>query len=148
MIAVFHGDRRRQGATLIEVMVAALILATLAIAGGALLHRVRAMLYHERNLRVATDLAAGRLEELRGAPFAQLAPVDTTPHYPARSNDVWVLLASDPGETVTLNGRIFPVTTTLWLPEAGDALHVRARVEVAYGPEPDTRVRMDTRLAP
>ena len=48
-----QADCRRRGTTLIEVMVAAMILATLAIAGGAVMHRARALHFQENHLRTA-----------------------------------------------------------------------------------------------
>lgn len=142
------GDRPRRGATLIEVMVAALILATLALAGGAILYRSRALLYHERNLRSATDIATSRLEALRAAPFAQLEPDDGGDGFPSLSNGVWVLLGADPMEQIGRHGHVFSVTTTVTSEPPYDRRLVRATVSVADTDDPENRVTLETRLAP
>ncbi|NQU40780.1 MAG: prepilin-type N-terminal cleavage/methylation domain-containing protein [Lentisphaerae bacterium] len=56
--------RHRRGATLIEVMLASIILAILALAGSAFVYRSRADIALQKNRRVAVELANDRLEEL------------------------------------------------------------------------------------
>ncbi len=54
----------RTGATLIEVMLASVILAILALAGAAFIYRSRADIALQKNRRVAVELANARLEEV------------------------------------------------------------------------------------
>jgi type II secretory pathway pseudopilin PulG len=52
------------GATLIEIMLASVILAIIALAGGAFVYRSRADIALQKNRRAAIELANDRLEEL------------------------------------------------------------------------------------
>ena len=156
MNASFPGDRSRRGTTLIEVMVAALILATLALAGGAMFHRARSLLYYERNLQAATDIAASRLERLRVAPYHQVKPEgeDYEADFLEEQDEGWRNHGStDPAESEICNGRTFPIVTTVRFGRLEEGAptsydYVVATVEVAYGRDPESRVRMQTMLAP
>ncbi len=64
-----YGERQpvataRRGATLVEVMLASMVLAVLALGGGAFVYRSRAEIALQKSRRVAVELANARLEEL------------------------------------------------------------------------------------
>ena len=81
---------RRRGATLIEVMLASVILAILALAGSAFVYRSRADIALQKNRRVAIELANSRLEKLM---------------YNWSLADVAGLDGSPVDETLSINGR-------------------------------------------
>lgn len=145
----------RSGSTLIEVMVAALILAALAIAGAAVLHQARAGHYAQATRRVALELATGRLEDLRASPFAQVKPPvkNFDAWYISRDGGSWTHGTSDPGETVTVNNRTMELTTTVRYADldAGQSNsydYVIAEVAVAAGDRDGNWMRLDTRISP
>ena len=89
--------QQRRGSTLIEVMLASVILAILALAGGAFIHRSRADIALQKNRRVAVELANERLEEvmydwtlaevtaLVGSPVDELLPINGRGSYRRRT---------------------------------------------------------------
>ena len=60
------------GSTLLEVMIACLIMMVIAVAGGAYVSQSRGLLAAHRNRLIAMDKAKSRLEELRATPYSEL----------------------------------------------------------------------------
>jgi prepilin-type N-terminal cleavage/methylation domain-containing protein len=80
--------RLRAGATLIEVMLASVILAVIALAGGAFIVRSRADIALQKNRRVAVELVNARLEELMyDWTHAEVAALVGSP---VNENDVYI----------------------------------------------------------
>ena len=74
------GGMTRSGATLVEVMLASVVLAVLALAGGAFIYRSRGEIGLQKSRRVAVELANARLEELMyDWTYAQVAAQVGTP---------------------------------------------------------------------
>ena len=123
--------RRRDGATLIEVMLASIILAILALAGGAFVYRSRADIALQKNRRVAVELVNARLEALM---------------YDWTYADVAAVVGTSLDETLTINGRgSYRRRTTV---EATDAAHdecLRIIVQMQYSAKDITdEVRLET----
>jgi type II secretory pathway pseudopilin PulG len=93
----------------VETAIAMLVLAILALAGGAGLYHARAEQANQRHKRVALELANSRMEEIH-AKAIRPTPPDGALHYVRLNN---VLSDTDPQEQVTLNSRAFPVIATV-----------------------------------
>ncbi|MDA0321962.1 MAG: prepilin-type N-terminal cleavage/methylation domain-containing protein [Verrucomicrobia bacterium] len=107
---------RRDGATLVEVMVASVILLVMALGSTAFMYHSRANIGIQRNKRVAVDVANSRLEEVRASNYDEIKPLtlDYGTHYlSAPSGTTWTRGTSAPGETVTINGQTYPIVTTV-----------------------------------
>ena len=146
---------RAAGATLVEVLLAVAILAILAVGGTAYFYHSRAIIEQTRNRRVALEAAVGRIEALRQALYPSIAPetLDYTPRYLLPAGTTWQVLTADPGETVLVNGRAMPITTTVRYLDVEDAQsdsydYLYARVEVGYRVSGDERVVLETRISP
>ena len=146
---------RTAGATMVEVLFSIVLLGVLTIAGLAYLYHSKADILHARNRRAATEAATGRLEALRMSIYRDIAPAGEgyAAVYLSRSNQVWIRSASDPGETVDINGRELPIATTVQFadiePGESDSYdYLVARVQVGYRPGSPDRVTIETRIAP
>jgi type II secretory pathway pseudopilin PulG len=97
--------KRTAGATLVETMVAAVILMVMAVAGGAFLYSGRAGIAFQRNRRAALEAAASRLEAVRASAYEDLRlPPGWTNAFLSGGPGNWTMTSTDPGVTVTLNG--------------------------------------------
>jgi len=141
----------RQGTTLVELIVAILILSILATAAAESLKYAKSMATLQRGRRTALEVANGRLEDLRAAGWSQLtyAPTNTTSlRYLARTGTGWNRTTTDPLETVVINGRTRPITTTVQYMDPGatpsviNCLHLNVRVQ--YGPRTNEVVTLAT----
>ena len=147
------GTRRtRGGNTLVEVMIACLVLATLVVGGGALYQASWAEISVARNKRAALAEADRRLEILRAVDYGQLQPADDDLYYLSEATG-WTPLDADPDERITINGLDnYPVTTTVRygsLPGGPADSHLVLRVSVAYRrATPQDRVVLETLRAP
>jgi prepilin-type N-terminal cleavage/methylation domain-containing protein len=123
-----RGGKTRAAFTLVEVMLAALVLAVLAIGGAALMYRGRADMVRQQYKRAAIECANARLEVLtRGLPYATVAG--------------WVG-SPPPVDSVVLNGRPnYPMTTTV---NNGPDNCLAITVRVQYGPNSSDTVSLDT----
>jgi len=88
----------KSGFSLVEIMVAVLILTVLALGGAAILYRAGGTVAIQNGKRAAISAANRRLEQLSTVPYADIA----SSGYINRFNNV---VASEPDETVTINGR-------------------------------------------
>lgn len=129
---------------------ACLILGILAIAATESIRYSKSMTIVQRNRRTATDIANGRLEDVRSVSYTNVASgtVNGTLRYLRRNANSWSILNSDPGETVVVNGRSRPIVTTVQYIDADggstsyDCLQVVVRVN--YGPGANDVVRLET----
>ena len=110
-----HHLSRKQGASLVEVVVAMVVLATLAIAGAAFLAQARGDVSNQRNRRAAVEVAVSRLEAIRTSLYSDVAPPtkDYTIYYLVPNAGSWTHVTSDPGESTNINGRTLLLTTTV-----------------------------------
>ena len=145
---------QRSGTTVVEVMVAAVVLSVIALAGGAFLAYSRSQVFAQRNRRAALSVANSRLEAVRGSQYDDFTPTleDYTVYYLAPVGSSWTLSTSDPGETISINGRSMPITTTVSYVDidGGTASYdcVRVRVSVGYRSGRADRVTLETIVAP
>lgn len=142
------------GATLMEVMIAMIILAIMATAGAAYLHFSRASLAVQRNKRTALEAANTRMEDIRSTTYTALTslfPLDYSTRYLRRVAGAWQVSLSDPGETVNINGSLLPVATTIrYLDMDGgvssyDCFEIV--VNAAYRPDSSDQVKMQSLYA-
>ena len=84
--------RPRAGATLVEVMIACVILLVMAVGGAAYLYQSGAILVTQRNKRVALETGNTRLEEIRATGYTALTalvPTDYDVHYLRKVGGSW-----------------------------------------------------------
>ncbi len=145
----------RAGSSLVETMVAIVVLAVIALAGAAYLYHARGDIYNARNKRIAQEAASQRLELVRATPYSRVAPTNLTYsiHYLSRQGTNWVHSSSDPGETIQINYRTLPITTTVQYVDADGVApssydYLRLTTSVGYRSGSAERVRLETFYAP
>jgi type II secretory pathway pseudopilin PulG len=138
----------------VEVVLSALILAILAVGGGAFLYHSRARIGIERNRRVALEIANSRLESLRASGFNVIKPSanDYTVRYLVWNGGAWVQSTTvpSPSETVVINNFNLPMQTAVQFVNDGSAAYdyVRATVEVRYRVARSDTVGLTTLIGP
>ncbi|MEI6971111.1 MAG: prepilin-type N-terminal cleavage/methylation domain-containing protein [bacterium] len=144
-----HGGR--DGATLVEVLIAVVILAVMAVGSAAYLHLSRSNLAVQRNKRTALEAGNARMEEMRTTSYTAmtgLLPLDYSLRYLRRTAGTWVASTTDPGETVNINGSILPITTTVRFVDidGGPASYdcIAMVVKVAYRPNIADRIILES----
>jgi len=108
--------RSRLGCTLVEVMVACVILMIIAVAGAAYLYQSEATLAYQSQKRTALEAGGARLEEIRATSYTNLQSLltfDYNVHYLEKAGSTWLVSNGDPGETANINGISLPITTTV-----------------------------------
>lgn len=86
----------KRGGTLIEVMMACVVLAVIAMAGGAYVYQSMGTLAVHRDRSVAVAMANSRMEELRNTPFSDLTNISgfvmsgSATNWIKRSGSSWV----------------------------------------------------------
>lgn len=108
--------RARRGATLVEVMIACVVLMVMAVGGAAYLYQSCTTLAAQRNKRIALEAGNARVEEIRATRYTDLKnllTVDYAVHYLRRVAGAWQVSSGDPNETVNINGTSLPMTTTV-----------------------------------
>ena len=145
---------RSSGFTLVEVMIAMIVLALLALGGGSFLLYSRMQVDIQRNKRAALEVATGRLEELRASGYNATKPAknDFVAVYLAKAGEAWAQSSSDPGETVTINGQTMPMETTVQFVDVDGKSPsydcTLFTVQVGYRLGSADRVRLSTLTAP
>jgi len=129
----------RSGTTLVEAMLAIVILLIMALGGAGFIFYSSGQIAVEKNKRVAMEFANARLEEMRFAPYAdivQYLPQDHDAHK-IKKDEIgeWVM---GEGENVTINNMSLPVVTTVqYVDEDGGFPsydYLKVDVEVGYSP--------------
>jgi len=152
--AMSGGRADRKGATLVEVMIASVVLVVMALGGAAFLFRSRGDVAVQRNKRAALEVANSRLEDLQASSYDDIKPLnqDYTSYYISRVGANWALASADPGETVLINNRLYPIAATVvYLDVDGGGPSydcVQATVSVGYRLGSGDAVRLQTFLAP
>ena len=141
----------RCGATLVEVLVACVILATIAVGTAACLYLARGGTTVQRDHRTALEVANSRLEEVRSAPYTSVARTNVSSYavyYLDRIGGTWHMSATDPGETVKVGNTTRPMTTTAQFVDAdgGTASYdcIRVKVRVPYHTGTSDSVTLET----
>lgn len=138
------------GLTLVEVMIAIVILTIMALGSAAFLYHSRVGIFYQGNKRVALEAANSRLEEIRASQYDDVKPTgsDYNTHYLSGQVGNWVLADSDPGETKNINGRTLPIVTRVRYmdidgePDSYD--YIRITVSMGYRAGIDNTVTLET----
>lgn len=141
----------RSGATLVEVLMACVILAVIAVGTAACLYLARGGTTVQRDHRSALELANSRLEEVRSAPYTSVARTNVLSYavyYLDRIGGTWHMSAVDPGETVKVGATTRPMTTTAQFVDAdgGTASYdcIRVTVSIPYHTGTSESVKLET----
>ncbi len=146
--------RRRAGATLVEVMVASVVLAILALGVAASMALARGKTNVQRDHRSALELANARMEELRAAGYNEVKPtsLNYTTYYLAKTTSVWTISAGDPNERVLLNNQLRPLRTTVQYVDidGGSASYdcLKLTVRVQFNSDANQLVTLETFKSP
>ena len=151
----WRGCRVKRSVTLVELVIAMLVLLTLVIAGASFFLYSKSRIALERNRRAAIEIATGRAELLLSSVYADIKPVpadDWDTHYIKRVGEDWLVDSSD-DETVTINNLTLPITTTVAYVDKNDDPpnsfdYILAVVRVGYRLIPDERVELRTYIGP
>lgn len=157
---------RRHYASLVEVLVAVLLLTILAVAAGSYITHTRTMMVVQRDKRAALSVAEARLEDLRASRanfFDQLSGSSSGTYYvvtPDSSEwikddgedwDLTPAAAGEASENVEINRRQMAMTTTaecLDVDGFGDTCdYVAITVRVRYRLQSEDEVMIQTRMA-
>lgn len=144
----------RRGATLVEIIVAILILSILAVAGAVSLHYARSTASVQKQRRLATEIAGSRLEELRAASYAAIRPpaADYTVRYLTRSGTVWTVSNPAVTENVQVGELTRPMETTVQFVDSDGASAsydaLRLTVSVQYYANAASWVILETIKSP
>lgn len=105
----------RAGSTLVEVLIAAMILSIVVMGTSAQMYYARFIQTRQLAKRTAIEAATARLEELRTEGFDRLAaviPQDYATHYLTQAGGAWSAHDVDPGEQCAGNGQTLALVTT------------------------------------
>lgn len=146
--------KEKPGFTLVEVMMAMVILVLLAVGSGSFLLYSRVQVELQKDKRAALEVASGRLEELRAAAYNVTKPA--TSNYVIRylkaATNTFTQFAADPGETVNINGGTMPIVTTVQFVDmdgGGSSYdYTLFRVQVGFRVGSTSRVELATFNAP
>ncbi len=131
-------------ATLVEVLVAMVILLAVVVGAGAMLYFPSGDIAIQKNKRVTLEVANARLERLSGADYDNITPLayDYSIYYINGSD--WFVYETDPGETVNINGIDMPMTTMVQYvdDDGGTDSYDYLRLEVQVGFRPDSNQRV------
>ncbi len=110
--------KHKAGFSLIEIMVAALLLEVLALGGAAVLYHTGAVIQDAEAKRMAVDQAMERMELVRRTRYSIMQPPDFSPniyYYVDRNGKGRDLLESGELSTTphTETGKKFPMVTTI-----------------------------------
>ena len=150
-------NKDKAGFSLIEILVATLVLAVLAVGGAAALYHTGAMIQNQEQKRMAVDQAMERLELLKRAKYSLLQPTDfnSTKYFVDDQNDI--IQAGELLDTMTVeSGKQFamltaierfetnyPASSEYWI----QSEHLQITVSVTYD-SAGQEVKLDTRIIP
>jgi len=101
------------GLTLVEVMIAIVILMVMALGNAVFLYHSQVGIFTQGNKRVALEAASSRLEEICASDYNDIEPPEKNYDVYYLSGQVggWTLTDNDPGETRNINGKTLPIVT-------------------------------------
>ena len=138
------------GFTLVEVLIAIVILTVVAIGGVAFIYHSQVGLIFQGDKRVALEAANSRLEELRASQYGNITPTgdDYDIHYLSGQIGSWTITDSDPSETKTINGKTLPIVTTVRYMDIDGGFnsydYIRITVNTGYREAISTTITLDT----
>lgn len=122
----------KKGFSLVEVMIAVLLLTIMALGGAAFMQRAGSTVTIQKSKRAAIIAASRRLEQLRTEPFDNIndSPVGALWYIDGANN----VVTDKPAETVSINGRQRPfyVEIQRFSESSPTREYVRATVYVQY----------------
>ena len=153
-----NGARRRlnppTGVTLIEIMIALVILTVIALGTAASLNLSQSMTANQRLRRLAMEEANGRIEDIRSAIHTNSALLanNYSVRYVDKITGSWRVSSNNCGETFMLGGQQRPLTTTVQFFDVdgsgSDYSCVRLNVRVQYGRTANDTVVLETLASP
>lgn len=102
-----------RGNSMVEILVACVLLAVLAVAGMTALYEAGGALEIHKNHRIALGIANSRLEELRSMPYTLLTGLIPKNYNTNAIAKVGGQFALAYGETVPIGGKPMPISTSL-----------------------------------
>jgi Tfp pilus assembly protein PilV len=144
----------RAGTSLVEIMIASVVLAVLALGVAASIEQSRSKNMMQRQRRTAAEVANGRMEALRAAAYSDLLPLSQNYnwYFLRFTGNVWSVSSSDPGETVTINQQNRPMRTRVQYVDAdgGSSSYdcLRLQVQVQFARDVNSLVIVETMKAP
>lgn len=146
----------REAASLVETLIALLLLTILALAGGAYLYHAKAQIAQQRTRRAVLETVNGRLEAIRALHYELAKPQTAAPdynvYYLSRPGTNWVHSATDPQETVVVNGLTLPLSSTVQFMDLDSGLpsydYIRITAGAGYRLGTDDRLRLESYYAP
>lgn len=150
---------KKKGATLVEAMVAIILLMLVALGGAAFIFYSSGRIAIERNKRAAVEIASGRLEFIRSMSYtiqSMLDPQDLDEHDikylpPAGGVERWIL--DQPDLPISING-VSPLNFINKVKQMdinvdGETDYLYVIVEVGYRPGIDNeKIRLETYISP
>ena len=143
----------RAGTSLVEIMIASVVLAVLALGVAASMEHSRSKSMMQRQRRTAAEVANGRMEALRAAIYTDLLPLaqNYNWYFLRFTGNVWSVSSSDPSETVTINEQNRPMRTRVQYVDAdgGSASYdcLRLQVQVQFARDANSVVILETMKA-
>jgi len=127
----------RHGASLVETMFAILLLTILALAGASYLYHAKAQIGRQRTRRAVLEAVNGRLEAIRALHYDLARPQafiqDYAVYHLSRLGTNWVHSATDPLETMVVNGITLPVSSTVQFMDLDGGVLSYDYIKVAAG---------------
>ena len=124
----------KSGFSLVELMVAMLILAVLVLGSAAILYQAGGTIAIQNNKRAAVSAASRRLEQISGMLYDDIRSNSGGLYYIDASND---RQSSPPDDTVSINGRQQPIIVsaeTIFVPSPDrEFVQVEAKVQYRSG---------------
>ena len=139
----------RAGTTLIEIMVAIILLTVIALSSSVCLRYSQSLNNVQRDHRLAMERANGRLDELRAATVTDISPTnDYAVYYLDRISGNWRISSANPGETFPLSGQPRPIITTIQYVDIDGSSNsfdcLRINVRAQYGAKTGDVVMLET----
>ena len=140
----------RIGATLIEIMIAVIILTVIALGTAAGLRLSQSQTNAQRDRRLAMEQANGRLEDLRAATYSDIAPTinNYAVWYLDKTIGNWRVSTTNRGEVFLLSKQPHPIITTVQYVDINGTSNtfncLRIRVSAQYGWKTNDLVVLET----
>lgn len=146
--------RARAGTSVVEIMIASVVLAVLALGAAASIEKTRVGTTQQRNRRTALEMANSRLEQLRQAAYTQVRPASQNynVYYLSNTGGTWSSFSTDPNEQVVLYGNSRPMRTQVQYVDVdgGAASYdgLKLTVRVQYLASSEAFVELETLKSP
>jgi len=126
----------KRGGTLIEILLACLILAIMAVSGATAIYQTASGLTDQKNRRIALGVANSRLEDIRATPYTVLTALISQNYNTNTIKKVGNAFVAGTGETVSIGGKTMSMTNTIQYVDAdggtGTYDYLRVTVSVQY----------------